>query len=143
MADIKTVENDGDVEAFLASVENETRRRDARTVLELMQRVTGEPPRLWGPSIVGFGRYHYRGASGREGDWCAAGFSPRKAATTVYLPDGFDDYADDLARLGPHTTSVACLYIKRLDDIDLGVLEGMVRRSYATVTSGTFGVRRS
>jgi hypothetical protein len=140
MADIKTVENDGEIEAFLASVANETRRKDARTLIDLMQRVTGQPPRMWGPSIIGFGRYHYTYASGREGDMCAAGFSPRKAATTVYF-EGFDDYADDLARLGPHTTSVSCLYIKRLDDIDLGVLEDMLRRSYATVTAETFGLR--
>jgi hypothetical protein len=143
MADVKTVENDGDVEAFLASVENETRRKDARALIELMQRVTGQPPRLWGRSIIGFGRYHYRYASGREGDMSAAGFSPRKAATTVYFVDGFDDYADDLARLGPHTTSVSCVYIKRLDDVDLGVLEDMVRRSYTTVTKETFGKRLS
>jgi hypothetical protein len=142
MADMLTVENDGDVEAFLASVANESRRTDARTLIDLMQRVTGQPPRMWGPSIIGFGRYHYRYASGREGDMCAAGFSPRTTATTVYF-EGFDDYADDLARLGPHTTSVSCLYIKRLDDIDLGVLEDMVRRSYATVTTETFGTRQS
>ena len=142
MADIKTVENDGDVEAFLASVANETRRNDARTLIDLMQRVTGLPPRMWGPSIIGFGRYHYKYASGHEGDMCAAGFSPRKAALTVYF-EGFDDYTDDLARLGPHTTSVSCLYIKRLDDIDLGVLEDMLRRSYATVTDESFGTTSS
>ena len=142
MAD-KTVEHDGDVAEFVASVASETRRKDARTLIDLMRRVTGQPPLMWGPSIIGFGRYHYKYASGREGDMGAAGFSPRKTATTVYFADGFDDHADDLARLGPHTTSVSCLYIKRLDDVDLGVLEQMIRRSYATVTAETFGLRPS
>lgn len=132
----KTQPTDADVEAFIEQVEPAGRREDAWTMLELMKRATGQPPVLWGSSIVGFGRYHYRYASGREGDAGAAGFSPRKASTTVYFPDGFDDYAEELARLGPHTTSVSCLYLKRLDAVDLDVLEGMVRRSYARVSSG-------
>ena len=139
MTESKTLENDGDVDAFLAAVTPEVRRRDALVLRALMERVTGRPARMWGPSIVGFGRYHYRYASGREGDMAAAGFSPRKAATTVYLVDGFDAYADDLARLGPHSTGASCLYLKRLDDVDLGVLEEIVRRSYAVVTAEGFG----
>lgn len=98
---------------------------------------------MWGPSIVGFGSYHYRYASGREGDMAAAGFSPRKAATTVYLMDGFDAHEDLLARLGPHTRGKGCLYLKGLDAVDLDVLAELVRRSYATLTAGTFGKRLS
>ena len=128
---LKTVENDGDVDAFLASVADETRRRDARTLLGLMTWVTGHTARLWGPSIVGFDRYHYVSSSGREGDWPATAFSPRKAATTVYLMDGVDAHTDLLGRLGPHSVGKGCLYMKRLADVDLEVLETIVRRSYA------------
>ncbi|MBX9244877.1 DUF1801 domain-containing protein [Actinotalea ferrariae] len=134
----KTQATTADVGAFVDAVEPPSRREDARTVLELMRRATGREPVMWGPSIIGFGSYHYRYASGREGDAQAAGFSPRKASTTVYFADGFDDYAEDLARLGPHTTSVSCLYLKKLDGVDLAVLEDMVRRSYARVSSGAW-----
>lgn len=140
-ADAKTRPHDGDVDAFLATVTHTVRRRDADTLLALMQRVTGEPPVMWGPSIVGFGSYHYRYASGREGDAAAAGFSPRKAASTVYLPDGIGAHEDLLARLGPHTASLVCLYLKDLSTNDPGVLEEIVRRSYAAVTAGTFTQR--
>ena len=99
MADPKTTETDGDVDAFLATVQPEVRRRDALALRALMERVTGQPARLWGPSIVGFGRYHYRYPSGREGEMAAAAFSPRKASTTVYVVDGFEGYAAELARL--------------------------------------------
>lgn len=135
----KTVPTDADVQEFVDAVAHPVRRRDAQRLLELYARVTGEEPRLWGPSIVGYGRYHYRYASGREGEAGAAGFSPRTAATTVYLPDGFDAYGEDLAALGPHTTSVSCLYLKDLDQVDLEVLERILRRSWATVTAPGFG----
>ena len=136
---VKTVENDADVTAFLADVEHDVRRRDAATLVELLGRVTGEPPRMWGPSIVGFGRHHYRYATGREGDTAALGFSPRKASTTVYLVDGFDAHGDLLERLGPHTTGRSCLYLKDLATVDLPVLEDLLRRSWAATT----GARRS
>ncbi|NLE71860.1 MAG: DUF1801 domain-containing protein [Actinomycetales bacterium] len=135
MADPVTVENDGDVDAFLDAVTPERRREDARTLRALLERATGQPARMWGTSIVGFGRYHYRYASGREGDAPAAGFSPRKANLSVYFMLGFDAFADDLARLGPHTTSVSCLYLKSLDGVDLALLEDMVGRSYRDVVS--------
>lgn len=128
-----TVENDGSVTDFLDTVAHPVRRRDAYTVLALMGRVTGEPARMWGTSIVGFGTYHYVYASGREGDWMALGFSPRKAATTVYLMDGFDGREELLARLGPHTLGSSCLYLKDLTTVDLEVLEELARVSYATV----------
>src|SRR6478752_3676672 len=134
----KTVPTDIDVVTFLDAVEHPVRRRDAATLAALMARVTGERARMWGPTIVGFGSYHYRYPSGREGDMAAAGFSPRKAATTVYLPDGFSAYTELLESLGPHTTGTSCLYVKDLATVDLGVLEEIVGRSYATVTAGTF-----
>ncbi|OLT53062.1 DUF1801 domain-containing protein [Cellulosimicrobium sp. CUA-896] len=124
-----------DVAAFLDAVEHPVRRRDAHRLVEVLSRVTGQPPRMWGPSIVGFGSYHYRYDSGREGDMCAVGFSPRKAATTVYLVDGVERYPELLERLGPHTTGKSCLYVKDLEAVDLDVLEEMVRRSYTAVTS--------
>lgn len=130
-----TVENDEPVGAFLDGVVHAVRRRDGHTLVALMERVTGLPPRMWGSAIVGFGSYHYVYASGREGDMAAVGFSPRKAATTVYLVEGFEDHADDLASLGPHTVGKSCLYLKDLAAVDLEVLERIVRRSYATVTA--------
>ena len=127
--------------AHVETVASETRRRDAETLLELMARITGEEPRMWGPSIIGFGSYHYKYASGREGDAPTAGFSPRKAATSVYLPDGFGAYTKQLARLGEHKTGVGCLYLKDLAKIDLTVLESIITKSYRTVTVATFGHR--
>ncbi|MDQ3529502.1 MAG: DUF1801 domain-containing protein, partial [Actinomycetota bacterium] len=113
----------------------------AETLVELMGRVTGEPPRMWGKSIIGFGEYHYQYKSGREGDAPAAGFSPRKAATTIYLLDGIGAYAERLAKLGPHTTGVGCLFLKDLAAVDLGLLEEIVDESYRSLTSGTYGHR--
>ena len=132
---------DDEVRSYIQQVASPTRRRDAETLVELMARVTGEPARMWGPSIVGFGEYHYRYDSGREGDGPAASFAPRKAATTIYLMDGVGAYSDQLRALGPHTTGVGCLYLKDLSAVDLGVLEQIVAESYKTLTSGTFGRR--
>ena len=110
----------------------------AQTLLDLFARVTGETPRLWS-NIISFGTYHYRYATGREGDAPAASFAPRRSATVVYLPDGNEAYADELALIGPHETGRSCLYLKDLQQNDLAVLEDVVARSYARVTSGTFG----
>jgi hypothetical protein len=137
----QTVAGQESVRAYIDAVASPTRRRDAETLLELMTRVTGETAHLWGPSIVGFGTYHYKYASGREGDAPAAGFSPRKAATTVYLADGVGTYPEQLASLGDHTTGVGCLYLKDLSKIDLGVLEHIIDSSYRTATSGVYGHR--
>lgn len=131
----KTVATGASVAGFIATVPDPRRREEARVVLELMQRVTGERARMWGPSIIGFGSYHYRYESGREGDMVRAGFSPRKAALTLYIMGGFPRYAPLLARLGPHTTGASCLYLKRLSDVDLGVLEELVRGSWAWMAS--------
>jgi hypothetical protein len=130
MAENKTKPTDADVDAFIDAVDSERRREEARTVLALMRDITGEEPAMWGPSIVGFGSVHYRYESGREGDMPAAGFSPRKGALTVYLDIGFDDQTDLLDRLGPHTTGKSCLYIKRLDAVDLDILRELVETSY-------------
>lgn len=131
MAEIKTKVNDASVEAFLASVENGKRREDSFTVLELMKNITKEEPKMWGTSIVGFGSYHYTYASGQEGDWPVAGFSPRKQALTVYLMTGFERDEDLMAKLGKYKTGVSCLYIKKLEDVDMNVLAELIKRSLA------------
>lgn len=133
-------EVDESVREFVKAIEHPKRRRDAETLLEMMSRATGEKPRLWG-TIIGFGTYHYKYQSGREGDSGAASFAPRKPATTLYLADGVGAHADLLDRLGPHTTGVGCVYIKDLEAVDLKVLEAIVARSYATLTAGTYGLR--
>jgi hypothetical protein len=117
------------VQSFVDGLDDERRQREAKTLISMMRKLTGEKPVMWGPSIVGFGRYHYKYASGREGDAPRAGFSPRKAALTVYCVPGFAAQRDVLRRLGPHKTSVSCLYIRKLEDVDLDVLREIVERS--------------
>lgn len=128
MADNKTQVTDADVAAFLAGSPHAD---DARALAALMARATGETPAMWGPAIVGFGGYHYRYESGREGDSCRVGFSPRKAALTLYLGTGHPLRDDLLARLGRHTIGKGCVYVKRLADVDLAVLGELVALSYA------------
>jgi hypothetical protein len=128
------------VRTHLDGVAPEKRRRDAEKLLELMTRITGESPRLWG-SVIGFGQYHYKYASGREGDSAAAGFAPRKAAMTIYLPDGVGRHDQQLRHLGPHTAGVGCVYIKDLDTIDLSVLEAIIAESYRTLTADIYPLR--
>lgn len=129
MAELKTKKNDASVNDFINGVENETRRKDAWKMMELMETVTGEKPAMWGPSIIGFGSYHYKYASGREGDWMLTGFSPRKQSTSVYLLCGFDELEDLLEKLGKYKTGKGCLYINKLADIDQGILKQMIERS--------------
>lgn len=124
----------GSLETHLGAITPKVRQHDARTMVELMRRITGEDPQLWG-SIIGFGAYHYRYDSGREGDAPAAGFAARRQATTIYLPDGVGSHAEALARLGPHSTGVGCLYVPRLDQVDVAVLEGIITSSYRSVTA--------
>lgn len=131
MAELKTKRNDASVEAFLNGIADERKRQDAFAVLHLMGEVTGEAPTMWGESIVGFGSYHYKYASGREADWMLTGFSPRKQNLTVYIMAGFAQYDALLARLGKHSTGSSCLYIKKLQDIDLAVLRELVSQSVA------------
>jgi hypothetical protein len=136
MATLKTQANDADVEAFIAAIPDAQKRKDSEALCRLMAEETGEPPRMWGKSIVGFGSYHYTYASGREGDSMALGFSPRKGSLTLYLMDGFSGYEELLGRLGKHSTGKSCLYVKRLSDVDLGVLRELVGRSYRHTAAG-------
>jgi hypothetical protein len=129
MAELKTKRNKGDVEAFLNSVPDEKKRRDSFTILELMKQVTGQEPEMWGDSIVGFGSYHYKYESGREGDWFVTGFSPRKQNLTIYIMSGFDEYDNLMSRLGKYKTGKSCLYIKKIDDVDQDVLQELVKKS--------------
>lgn len=131
MAEPKMRPTNASVAEFLQAVPNKTRREDSFVVLEMMKRVTGEEPVMWGPSIVGFGQYHYRYASGHEGDAPIVAFSPRTQALTLYLESKFERYDELMSRLGKYTTSKACLYIKKLADVDLGVLEELISESYA------------
>jgi hypothetical protein len=124
----KTRATTASVTVFLESV-GEDRREDCKTLLRIMKKATRAAPRMWGPSIVGFGSYRYEYDSGREGDWFLAGFSPRKQDLTIYITSGFDRHEALLARLGKHRTGKSCLYVKRLADIDLGVLEALVSAS--------------
>lgn len=120
------------VDAFVKRVENPGRRKDARTLLALMKKVTGKAPRMWGPSMIGFGEGHYRYASGHQGDTFIIGFSPRTTATVVYLWAGLHRFEDLLGRLGPHTTGKGCLYLKRLDGVDMKVLERLLAKAFTT-----------
>ena len=129
MSDLKTRPTDASVEAFLDAVDDERRRSDARVVAGMMAEVTGSTGIMWGSSIVGFGTYHYRYASGREGTFFETGFSPRKRALTLYVMAGFSEYEDLLGRLGRHTTGKSCLYVRRLADVDLDVLRDLLARS--------------
>jgi len=129
MAEPKTQETEASVADFLNAIPDEAKRADAWRVARLMEEETGAPPRMWGDSIVGFGHYHYKYASGREGEWMLAGFSPRKANLTLYLMSGFDRFEDLRARLGKHTVGKSCLYVKRLSDIDEAALRQLVRES--------------
>jgi hypothetical protein len=129
MAAPKTKRNDGDVDAFLASIPDDRRRHDAEVVRSLMAEVTGEPATMWGDSIVGFGSLRFAYADGRQSEWFLVGVSPRMQALTVYLMDGMDAHAELLSRLGPHTSGKSCLYIKSVAAIDLGVLRELVTRS--------------
>ncbi len=134
MAEMKTKRNDQSVEAFLNGIADEKMRQDCFTVLNLMKQVTGAEPKMWGPSIVGFGDYHYKYESGREGDWFLTGFSPRKQNLTLYIMPGFARYDEIMKKLGKHKTGKSCLYIKKIDDIDLSALEELVKQSVAHMT---------
>ena len=129
MAELKTKPSDQSVEDFLNGVADEKKRQDSFTILELMKRVTKAEPKMWGDSIVGFGSYHYKYASGRESDWPLTGFSPRKQSLTLYIMSGFERYDELLAGLGKYKTGKACLYVNKLVDIDLHALEQLVKQS--------------
>ena len=130
-AELKTKRNAKSVAAFLKSVKDPQQRADSLALVELLQASTGEPPAMWGDSIVGFGSFHYKSSSGREGDWMLTGFSPRKQNMTVYVMCGFEPFAAELQRLGKHKTSMSCLSFKRLADLHLPTVRKIVKRSVA------------
>lgn len=129
MAENKTKPTAESVTAFLNKVPDKARREDCFAVLNIMKRVTGEEPTMWGPSIVGFGRYRYKYESGREGEWMITGFSPRKNDLTLYIMPGFDQVGSLMQRLGKYKTGKCCLYIKKLEDVDVAVLRKLVEQS--------------
>jgi len=130
MAELKTKQNKASVAGFLKSVESDQRRKDSKELLAMMKEITGKAPKMWGDSIVGYGAYLYKYQSGREGDWMVTGFSPRKQNLTVYIMPGFAKYQALLKKLGKYKTSVSCLYINKLDDVDRKVLKQLVSRAY-------------
>lgn len=132
MADNKTVANQASVDEFIASVDNATRRADAQKLLKIYQDITEHPPVMWGPSIIGFGSYHYVYDSGREGDMPLAAFSPRKSNLTIYVGNDFKNAESLFKALGKHKKSKACLYINKLDDIDLSVLKEIIANDFAS-----------
>lgn len=133
MAELKTQRNDASVEDFLDSVTDENKHEDCFAILDLMRDVTGEEPAMWGTSIVGFGTYRYKYASGREGEWPVTGFSPRKRNLTLYIMDGIENYRTLLSELGKHSTGKSCLYINKLQDVDIPTLRKLVKQSVAHV----------
>lgn len=134
MAELKTQRNDGDVDAFLESVENERRREDAFVVKEIMTRLSGDEPQMWGSSIVGFGPYVYKPkAGGSEREWFKIGFSPRKQSMVLYIMDGFTSYDSLLGELGSHSTGKSCLYIRSIEKVDQDILETLISESLEAV----------
>lgn len=135
MATAKTVPTEASVPEFLAAIPDARRRADAEVVCTLMSKITGAPPVLWGTSIVGFGERNLTATNGKQSTWMEVGFSPRKTATVLYLMDGYEQRGDQLARLGPHTTGKACLYLKKLSEVDLDVLAELITASVDEVRS--------
>lgn len=135
MAELKTKVNNNSVTEFLNSLENEKKRYDSFKILELMQDIIGEEPKMWGNSIIGFGNYHYVYESGREGDWPIVGFSPRKNNLSIYIMAGFSQYDELMSRLGKYKTGKSCLYIQKLEDIEQGVLKELIKQSVNYISS--------
>ena len=131
MAELKTKVNEASVEDFLDTIEDEAKRDDCYEILKMMQNVTSEPPKMWGSSIIGFGTYHYKYASGQEGDWMRIGFSPRKQNIAIYFMAGVEKHSDLLEKIGKYKTGKSCFYIKKLDDVDRGVLKEMMKANLA------------
>jgi hypothetical protein len=133
MAELKTKLNDASVTDFLNSVDDAEKRKDCFKLVDMMREITGAEPKMWGTAIVGFGTYHYRYASGREGDWMQVGFSPRKQSLTLYIMSGFSRYEELMKKLGKHKTGKSCLYVNRLSDVDPVVLRKLIKQSVAHV----------
>lgn len=130
MAEIKTKPTEQTVDSFLAGVPDETVRNDCYTIIKLMEKASGEPPKMWGPAIIGFGTYHYKYDSGRGGDICTIGFSPRKGKITLYVLCSFPGQGQVLEKLGKYKAEGGCLYIKKLTDVNMDVLEGLIKQAY-------------
>lgn len=135
MAELKTKPTDASVRAFIDGVADDRRRQDCLTLVDILREATGAEPTMWGQSIVGLGHYHYKYASGREGDWFLVGFSPRKQDLALYIMAGLSRYPSLMAKLGRHKTGKSCLYVRRLADVDLDVLRELVRESVADMTA--------
>ncbi len=133
MAELKTKPTKQSVKDFVDAIKDEQQRKDCRTVSRIMKRITKANPKMWGPGMVGFGSYHYKYASGREGDWFLTGFAPRKQNLTLYIMAGFKEYSALLKKLGKHKIAKSCLYVKRLDDVDMDVLTQLIEESVAYV----------
>lgn len=131
MATLKTQPNQHSVHDFLQQIEDPDQQKDALRILQIMEEVSGEPAQMWGDSMIGFGSYHYRYASGREGDWFLTGFAPRKKQLSLYIMAGFDQYDTLLQKLGKYKTGKSCLYIKKLADVDEAILKELIRQSVA------------
>ena len=129
MAELKTKPTNESVTKFLDDIENDHKRKDSYAIMELMREVTGEEPEMWGKSIIGYGRYYYKYASGRDGEWFLVGFSPRVQSLTLYIMSGFDAYDDLLNKLGKYKTGKSCLYVNKLEDVDNAVLRELVETS--------------
>ena len=134
MAENKTKPTTVSVAKFIKAVPDDVKRRDSEALIVIMREISKEEPVMWGPSIVGFGSYHYKYASGHEGDCCKIGFSPRKSDLTIYIMAGFDKYSELMKTLGKHKSGKACLYIKRLDDVHLPTLKKLIRESFKYVS---------
>lgn len=134
MSELKTKQNDNSVLDYLNGIEDEQRKTDCFELLELFSKTTSQPAKIWGKDIVGFGSYHYKGKSGREGEWFPLGFSSRKANLTIYMPAGFKDFQDLLDKIGKNKTSAGCLYIKSLEVIDIEVLKELAKKAYLKMT---------
>uniref|UniRef100_UPI004048C101 DUF1801 domain-containing protein n=1 Tax=Roseivirga sp. TaxID=1964215 RepID=UPI004048C101 len=131
----KTTENEASVDNFLNTVTDEKKRADAYLIKSIMEEITGEPSKMWGTAIIGYGVYHYKYDSGREGDFLKVGFSPRAQNLTLYIMPGFDRYDEKMSQLGKYKTGKSCLYIKKIEDIDLDVLKDLIKSSYEYMTN--------
>ena len=129
-SELKTKKTNNSVRTFISSVKNIEKRNDANTLIKLFTKVTKKKPTMWGDSIVGFGEYHYKSISGREGDWLLTGFSPRKQNLTIYTMLGFEQYKNIMKNLGSYKTARSCLYIKKLSDIDTSLLKKLIKKSF-------------
>jgi len=141
MAEAETKPKAQTVDSFLKAIPDEKKREDCRTVLALMKRATGEEPRMWGPAMVGFGRYSYEYESGQKGECFVTGFSPRKANLTLYIMPGFEKFGGLMKKLGKHKTGKSCLYVKDLEDVNLDVLEQLVTKSVGEIKRRPAGAR--